>query len=266
MKNLNTKWVKPFIISLILYHHSVFFPIFFFLTYFHQPFLQAAHSCCCWKVLSHVWLFATPWTVAHQAPLCMGFPRQEYWSGLSFPSPGHLPDPGVKSGSLGYVALASRFFLTSATWETPAYSWVWLSDHHWFSPSTLICHIPSLFRESSYMYVRLLEVFPCGSDDKGPTCQCRSCKRCSFNPWVGKIPWRSRWQCSSILAWKTPWRQEPVMVHGAAKSQTWQPACTRLLEVDSQSLISFLFLNCVSMSPFAYSSIFLNVYILFSPP
>ena len=41
---------------------------------------------CC--VLSHVRLFATPWTVAHQAPLCMGFPRQEYWSGLPFPSPG----------------------------------------------------------------------------------------------------------------------------------------------------------------------------------
>ena len=163
MKNLNTKWVKPFIISLFLYHHSISFPKFFLLTYFHQPFLQAVHSCCCWKVLSHVWLFKTPWTVAHQAPLSMGFPRQEYWTGLSFPSSGHLPNPGVKSGSLGSVALASRFFLTSATWETPAYSWVWLSDHHWFSLSTLICHIPSLFRESSYMYVRLLEVFPGGS-------------------------------------------------------------------------------------------------------
>ena len=37
-----------------------------------------------------------PWTVAHQAPLSMGFPRQEYWSGLSFPSPGDLPDPGIE--------------------------------------------------------------------------------------------------------------------------------------------------------------------------
>ena len=38
----------------------------------------------------------TPWTVAHQAPLSMGFPRQEYWSGLPFPSPGDLPNPGIE--------------------------------------------------------------------------------------------------------------------------------------------------------------------------
>ena len=42
---------------------------------------------------------ATPWTVAHQAPLSMGFSRQEYWSGLPFPSSGDLPDPGIKPGS-----------------------------------------------------------------------------------------------------------------------------------------------------------------------
>ena len=41
-------------------------------------------------------LFATPWTVAHQAPLSMGFPRQEYWNGLPFPSPGDIPDPGIE--------------------------------------------------------------------------------------------------------------------------------------------------------------------------
>ena len=44
--------------------------------------------------LRRVQLFATPWTVAYQAPLSMGFPKQEYWSGLPFPSPGDLPDPG----------------------------------------------------------------------------------------------------------------------------------------------------------------------------
>ena len=48
------------------------------------------------KSLSHVQLFATPWTVAYQAPLSMGFSRQEYWSGLPFPSPGDLPNPGIK--------------------------------------------------------------------------------------------------------------------------------------------------------------------------
>ena len=47
----------------------------------------------------HVQIFATPWTVAHQAPLSMGFPKQEYWSGLPFPPPGDLPDPGIKPQS-----------------------------------------------------------------------------------------------------------------------------------------------------------------------
>ena len=51
------------------------------------------------KSLSHVQLFATPWTVAHQAPPFMGLSRQEYWSGLPVPSPGDLPDPGVEPGS-----------------------------------------------------------------------------------------------------------------------------------------------------------------------
>ena len=48
--------------------------------------------------LSCIWLFATPWTVARQAPLSRGFSRQEHWSGLSLPSPGDLPNPGIKFG------------------------------------------------------------------------------------------------------------------------------------------------------------------------
>ena len=51
------------------------------------------------KSLSRVRLVATPWTVAYQAPLSMGFSRQEYWSALPFPSPGDLPDPGIKPRS-----------------------------------------------------------------------------------------------------------------------------------------------------------------------
>ena len=51
------------------------------------------------KSLSRVRLFATPWTVAYQAPLSMRFSRQEYWSGLPFPSPGDLPNPVIKPGS-----------------------------------------------------------------------------------------------------------------------------------------------------------------------
>ena len=59
---------------------------------------------------SRVRLSATPWTVAHQAPLSMGFSRQEYWSGLPFPSPGDLPDPGIepRSSTLQADALPSE--------------------------------------------------------------------------------------------------------------------------------------------------------------
>ena len=94
------------------------------------------------KLLSHVWLLVTPWTVAHQAPLSMGFSRQEYWSGVPLPSPwtvvnqaplsmgfsrqdywsgllfppsGDLPDPGIKPTSYVSPVLAGEFF----TAETP---------------------------------------------------------------------------------------------------------------------------------------------------
>ena len=61
--------------------------------------------CVC--VFSCVQLFATLWTIAHQAPLSMGFPRQEYWSGLPFPLPRHHPNSGVKSTSLALQADSS---------------------------------------------------------------------------------------------------------------------------------------------------------------
>ena len=63
------------------------------------------HTCVCVSVLSRVQVFATPQTVAHQAPLSMGFPRQEYWSVLPFPPPGDLPDPGIEPSSLVSPAL-----------------------------------------------------------------------------------------------------------------------------------------------------------------
>ena len=64
----------------------------------------------CVKLLSHVQLFATPWTVAHQAPLSMGFSRQEHWSGLPFPSLGDLPNLGIepRSPALQADALSSE--------------------------------------------------------------------------------------------------------------------------------------------------------------
>ena len=66
---------------------------------------------------SHVSLFATLWTVARQASVSLEFSRQEYWSGLSHPPPGDLPDPGIEPMSLMSPALAREFFTTSATWK-----------------------------------------------------------------------------------------------------------------------------------------------------
>ena len=67
---------------------------------------------------SNVQLFATPWTVAHQAPLSMGFSRQERWSGLPCPPPGDLPNPGIQPANLRSPALADGFFTASTSWET----------------------------------------------------------------------------------------------------------------------------------------------------
>ena len=62
------------------------------------PQIQVKGNCCCF-LLSCILLFVTPCTLAHQAPLSMGFPRQEYWSGLPYPTPGDLHDPGIEPAS-----------------------------------------------------------------------------------------------------------------------------------------------------------------------
>ena len=85
--------------------------------------MQALFLCNTWDLsslcacghISCVRLFVMLWTVALQTPLSMGFSRQEYWSGLPFPSPEDLPDPGIKPVSLKSCALVGGFFTTSAT-------------------------------------------------------------------------------------------------------------------------------------------------------
>ena len=72
-------------------------------------------------VLSHVRLFAIPWTAALKGPLSMGFTRQEYWSGLTFPTSRDLPDPGLKLMSPVSPALSGGFFTTSSNWEANIY-------------------------------------------------------------------------------------------------------------------------------------------------
>ena len=79
---------------LLILIHSFFRDVSIFLTVYNSFYLLCVLCVC--KSLSHVLLFATPWAVACQRPLSMGFSRQEYWSRLLFPSPGDLPDPGIE--------------------------------------------------------------------------------------------------------------------------------------------------------------------------
>jgi len=85
----------------------------------------------CAKSLQLCPTFVTPWIVARQAPLSIGFSRQEYWSGLPFPLPGDLPNPGIEPRSLTSPALAGGFFTTSATWEVFLYT----HSFEFFTPS-----------------------------------------------------------------------------------------------------------------------------------
>ena len=68
-------------------------------TMIHEVRFTSVVRCMHAKLLSHVWLFVTPWTVACQASLSMGFSRQEYWSGSPCPPPGDFPDPGIEPRS-----------------------------------------------------------------------------------------------------------------------------------------------------------------------
>ena len=80
---------------------------------------RATSYLLCAQLLSRAWNFAAPWSVTCQAPLPMGFPRQESWNRLPFPTPGSLPNPVIETTSLASSALTGKFFTTSATWEAP---------------------------------------------------------------------------------------------------------------------------------------------------
>ena len=101
----------------------------------HMPTWFAVHILCAYSSLSRVQLFATPWTVACQAPPSMGFSRQEYWSGLPCPSPGGLPYPGIepRSPTLQWtlyrlIHQGSSYILCINT-----YIHIWTSSYLWSS-------------------------------------------------------------------------------------------------------------------------------------
>ena len=86
-------------------------------------------GCAVLSCFHRVLLFVTLWTVACQAPLTMGFSRQEYWSGLPCPPPGDLSDPGIGPSSLMSPALAGGFSTTSVTWDDVQNSG---ENYYWF--------------------------------------------------------------------------------------------------------------------------------------
>ena len=97
-------------------------------TYTHKYIYKLMYVCCCisWSVMPDS---ATPRTAAHQAPMSMGFSRQESWSGLPLPPPGDPPDAGIKPES---PALASGFFTPQATWEATSVHSFAYSFPFWF--------------------------------------------------------------------------------------------------------------------------------------
>ena len=81
---------------------------------------------CVLSCFSRVWLFVTLWTVAHQAPLSMGFSRQEYWSGLPCPPPGDVPNPGIELTSPALQADSLRLSHQGSVNKNKTRSWLWL--------------------------------------------------------------------------------------------------------------------------------------------
>ena len=129
------------------------------------PPLQGLSLCpCVWAVLSRfsrVRLFAALWTVALQAPLSMGFSRQEYWSGLPCRLLGDLPDPGTEPASLKSPDLAGWFFTTNTTWEAQCLPYLWCKikkGQFFFSPSSVWIawiHIVLSFKSEGINYFKL---------------------------------------------------------------------------------------------------------------
>ena len=151
---------------------------------------------------SHVWLFLTPWTFAHQVPLSMGFSRQEYWSGLPWPPPRDLPGPGIKTTSLMSPALTGGFFTSSATWEAIIYH-----THTYMSHMCLRVFIHTYGSPGGSVVKNL----PANARDTGSI------------PRSGKIPGEVngnplQYSCLGNPVDRGAWR---ATIQGVAKSQTW---------------------------------------------
>ena len=102
---------------------------------------------------SHAQLFATAWTIAHQAPPSMGFYRHEYWSGLPCPPPGDLPDPGIKPASPVSPALAGGFFTT----ELPGKHFCYILTYFIYKIHATLCP-PFLYKTREIIIITIISL------------------------------------------------------------------------------------------------------------
>ena len=135
----------------------------------------------------HVGLFGTPWPVTCQAPLAMAFFRQEYWSGLTFPTSGDLLNPGIKPKSVLDLEI-----------------------------SLLTDLIPHLEPAAMFSFHPVSSGVPWWLTEQRICLQCRKPR---LNPWVRKTPWRKVWQSTPVFL-PREFHGQRAIVHGVTKSQT----------------------------------------------
>ena len=140
------------------------------------------------------------WTVAHQAPLSMGFSRQEYWSGLPCPPPRDLPDPRIELAYFTTPALAGRFFTTSTTWEAHT---VCLKVKVKVAQSCLTLCDPMDYTDHGILQARILEwvAFPFSRVSSHPRDQTQVSRIAGrfFTSWATRKPKNTEMSSLSLL-------------------------------------------------------------------
>ena len=175
---------------------------------------------CACELLSRVWLFATPWTVAHQVPLSMTFSRQEYWGWLSFPSPGDLPNPGIAPRS---PALWADSLLSEPPGMFPKY----LLVHHWMNQPikkdmwTRNSILGGLFHFYSLGWkLNARDLFKWTSSYSGASLVAQSVKNLPavHGTQVQSLGWK--------ISWRRKWQTTPVSLPGKPHGQRSLVGCS----------------------------------------
>ena len=152
----------------------------------------------CVKLLNCIWFFVTPWTVAHQVPLSVGFPS--------------------KNTEVDCHFLFHEIFLTHG---------LNLCLLYWLVNSLPLSHLGN----PNYFIYNINSVgFPGGPNGKEPAYQCRRCQRWSSDPWVGKIPRRRAWQSTLVLL--------PVKSHGQRSLSAYDPQCLKEWDMTKESKLA----------------------------